>query len=93
MYRTFGIKIVALSFEAIEIVGLVADLELEIVDMLEVVLPQPLALLRRRRFGRARLARRRWVRSIRFDCCCRHCRSERNPRILGKEESGFLFKN
>ena len=76
MYRTFGIKIVALSFEAIEIVGLVANLELEIVDMLEVVLPQPLALLRRRRFGRACLDRGRWVRSVRFDCCCRHFRSD-----------------
>lgn len=44
---TFGIEIVALSLEAIEIVGLVADEELEIVDVLLVVLPQPFSVLHR----------------------------------------------
>ena len=47
---TFGIEIIALSLEAIEVVSLLPDLELKIVDVLEIVLPQALALLRRRNF-------------------------------------------
>lgn len=45
---TFGIEIIALSFEAIEIVSLLPNLKLKIVYVLEVVLPQALPLLRSR---------------------------------------------
>ena len=41
---TFPIEIIALSFETIEIVSLLTNLELKIVNMLKVVLSQTLSL-------------------------------------------------
>ena len=35
--------VVALGLEAVEVVGLLPDLELQVVDVLQIVLPQPLA--------------------------------------------------
>lgn len=44
--QTFRIELVTLGFKAIEIMSLLADLELEIVDVLHIVLSQPFPLLR-----------------------------------------------
>lgn len=46
---TSRIEIITLSLEAIEIVSLLANLKLKIVDVLKIILPQPLPLLYLRR--------------------------------------------
>lgn len=69
--RTFRIELVTLSFETIEIVRFLTDLELEIMDMLHIVLPQTFALLHHRTLRRTALFSLSFA-TVRLDLCCRH---------------------
>lgn len=69
MTLTPGIKLISLSLEPVEVVGLLANLELKLVDVLKIVLAQTLTLLTGLR--RARLLRRR-LRLLEFHSGRRH---------------------
>lgn len=84
--ETSRIEFVALCFKAIKIVGFLADLELELMDVLEIVLPEAFPLLSSPTLGRAHLLRCRRFRLRPVNPHSRHC-------VDGREGALCFFEN